>query len=228
MVAGGFAVAGSRIAEIEAHISKLRTDAGMTSEFHWSGYRGGHRKGKAYRALVDYAFDLLKAHHAALHVIIARFQGYNHKKNNGENKDTSVNRMYYQLLLHRVAKFYGHSCAIHVRLDAGNDCEDICSMRNQVCADAYQRFRTNKTCKPNCIRSIIPMDSRSSGIIQMADVIIGGIAAKRNGLQHSSEKGPLADYILATSGIQDWGQNTPMDARKLTIWNHQSRGGGTP
>jgi hypothetical protein len=51
MVAGGLAVAGNRIAEIEDAIATIRADAGIRSEFHWSEYRGG-RKRKAYEDLV--------------------------------------------------------------------------------------------------------------------------------------------------------------------------------
>lgn len=40
MVAGGFAVAGARMHEVEDRIATLRDDAGMTSEFHWADYRG--------------------------------------------------------------------------------------------------------------------------------------------------------------------------------------------
>lgn len=220
MVAGGFAVAGNRIAEIEDQIALLREDAGITSEFHWSDYRGG-RKREAYEALVRYAFDLVNKRRAAFHAIIARFQGYDHKARAGENKDTSINRMYYQLFLHRVARFYGPSRAIHIRLDAGSDCKDICAMRNQLCAAAHSTYQT----RPNCVRSIEPVNSANVGIVQMADVILGAIAAKQNNVQHTSPKGDLASFVLKASGRQSWSA-TPADARFLTIWHHQTANAG--
>lgn len=223
MVAGGFAVAGTRIREIEHHIQGIRHKAGISSEFHWSKYRGGHRKESAYQELVDYGFQLTREQKAALHVIIAPFSDYDHKRNAGDNRDTSVNRMYYQLCLHRLARFYGHARAIHVRLDEGNDCEDICNMRPQLCADAFRTFRKEPKCRANSIRSISSMDSKSSSIIQMADVLIGGIAAKRNGVTHKSAKGPLADYILEASGHRDWSQNTNFRQRRFTVWNFEPK-----
>ena len=168
MVAGGIAVSGNRISEIEDRIALLKADAGMRSEFHWSDYRGG-RKQVAYENLIRYAFDLIAKRHAAFHVMIVPFKGYNHKAVPGDSKDTSINRMYFQLLLHRVAKFYGRTRAIHVRLDAGNDCVDICNMRNQLCAKAYRRFET----LPNCVRTIEPANSKNVGLIQLVDVLIG-------------------------------------------------------
>lgn len=220
MVAGGFAVAGTRIQEVENRVAELRMGCGIRSEFHWSDYRGGARR-DGYRALVNYGFELVEARKAALHVIIAPFKDYNHKAKKGENRDTSVNRMYYQVGLHRLAQFYGKRRAIHIRLDDGKDSSDICSMREQLCADAYRKHKT----RPNCIRSIEPLSSEKSGIIQMADVILGGIAAKQNQVVHTSPKGELADYVLERSGLPSWGEETPKEARILTVWHFKGKSG---
>ncbi|WP_299296458.1 hypothetical protein [uncultured Erythrobacter sp.] len=218
MVAGGFAVSGKRVAEIEANIATLRESANI-SEFHWSEYRGGDRR-DAYHELVKYGYQLVRQGHAELHIIISRFKGYNHKRVAGENKDTSVNRMYWLLGLHRLADYYGHDRTIHMRLDHGNDSKDICNMRNELCAAAYNEYDT----RPNCIRSITPVCSSKSGIVQMADVIVGGVAAKRNGVIHSpkTEKGPLADFIHKESGHTAWDRDTYKGARGLTVWNHKT------
>lgn len=219
MVAGGFAVSSQRIAEIDAHIATLRGSANI-SEFHWAEYRGGDRR-DAYHNLVKYGFELITNGHAELHIIIARFKGYNHKRKNGDSKDTSVSRMYWQLGLHRLADLYGQSRAIHMRLDRGNDSKGICAMRHELCAAAYHEYDT----RPNCIRTIEPVCSSKSGIIQMSDVIVGAVAAKRNGVTHSpkTEKGPLADLVLEVSGHPSWEIDTVRGARGLTVWNHKGK-----
>jgi len=220
MVAGGLAVRSSRIATINHWIDQIRLDANMTSEFHWSEYRGGDRKA-AYEALVRYAFQLVKSRQAALHLIIAKFKGYPHKAKYGDTKDTSINRMYYQLCLHRIARFYGPHCAIRVQLDSGADCRDICTMRNQLCADAYRTYRT----RPNCVRQIEPVCSSKSNIVQMADVILGAVAARRNNISYAKPaKSELAAYVQEKSGHPDWATDTPKSARFLTVWNHKSKG----
>ncbi|WFL76132.1 hypothetical protein P7228_08965 [Altererythrobacter arenosus] len=213
MVAGGFAVSAPRIQEIEATIASLRELIGG-KEFHWADYKGGPSRA-AYSVLVQYAFELVHNGHAAFHAIITPFKGYRHKRSPGENKDTSVNRMYFQLLLHRPARFYGPKRDIHVRLDAGADSQDICRMRNELCATAYEKYRT----RPNCIKSLQSYPSHQSGIIQMADVVLGGIAAKRNGIKHTTEKAALADLIQKKSKHPAWEIDTGRNARNLTIWN---------
>ncbi|HET7575002.1 MAG TPA: hypothetical protein VFK19_00380 [Sphingomicrobium sp.] len=224
MVAGGFAVRGTRIAEVRTRIDRIRNDVGMASEFHWSEYRGGDRK-EAYEALVRYAFELVKSRQAALHIIIAKFKGYAHKAKPGDTKDTSINRMYYQLLLHRVARFYGPHCAIRVRLDSGADCKDICALRGAVCADAYKTYRT----RPNCIRAIEPVCSSRANIVQMADVVLGAVAARRNNISYAKPaKAELAAYVQEQAGHSDWAISTPPSARFLTVWNHETKGDGSP
>jgi hypothetical protein len=218
MVAGGFVVAGNRISEIEDRIASLRDDCGIRSEFHWADYRGGNRA-KGYKALVDYAFELVNKKNAALHILISPFAAYKPNLKKGDNSDTSVNRMYYQLLLHRLGQFYGLKRAIHVRLDAGNDCSDICKMRGQVCADAYKRYST----RPNCFRTIEPVDSKNVGSVQMADVIVGAVAAKMNGAVYTSPKGELSDYVLKASGRHSWATDTHSSARFLTVWNFKPK-----
>lgn len=217
MVAGGFAVAGNRIGLIEQAIVAIKEQHGIVSEFHWSKYRGGYRKKPAYEGIVDLGFDLVRKRHAALHLLVAKFGGFDHGARTSENKDTSVNRMYYQLCLHRLARYYGRKRAIHVRLDEGADCQDVCAMRNQLCADAFKKLGAN----PNCIRSIEPVDSQKSPIVQMADVIVGAVAAKRNRVVHRTEKGNLADYVLRRSGLKDWDKSTPSGARFLSVWNFE-------
>jgi len=220
MVAGGLAVRSSRIALINHCIDNIRSDAKMTSEFHWSEYRAGDRRA-AYEDLIRYAFALVKSRQAALHLIIAKFKGYPHKAKPGDTKDTSINRMYYQLLLHRVARFYGPHCAIRVLLDSGADCKDVCAMRGAVCADAYKTYRT----RPNCIRAIEPVCSSKANIVQMADVILGAVAASRNNISYAKPaKAELAAFVLEQSGHADWAIDTPASARFLTVWNHKSKG----
>jgi hypothetical protein len=196
----------------------------MTTEFHSSEYRGGDRQ-DAYEAHLRYSFDLVAAQHAALHIIIAKFKGYKHKAKEEENRDTSVNRMYYQLCLHRIARFYGKACAIRVKLDSGDDCKDVCGLRNELCAGAYHTYKT----RPNCIREIEPVSSERSNIVQMADVVLGAVAAKRNGVIYSKPaKGDLADFVQRICGRSDWAQDTPSSARFLTVWNHKSKADGSP
>ena len=220
MVAGGFAVKGDRVTEIESAIAEMRNCAGIKSEFHWKDYRGGNRK-RAYEKLISYAFDLVEKNHAHFHVAIAKFQGAEGVKLARVPKDRRINGVYENLLIHRVARFYGKDTAIHCIFDSGDDCAEIVGRRNFICAKAYRKYQT----APNCIRTLEPMQSHKSGLIQMTDVLVGGIGALRNARQLSSPKADLAHFIHEKSGHQDWATNTGKEARKFTVWNFKAKGG---
>lgn len=179
----------------------------------WSKFTGGGRTA-AYEALVDFLFLLVEQKQAAFHCIISHFAEFSHRAHEG-TPDTSVNRMYFQLGLHRLCQQYGKSCAIHIYPDNGNDSKDLPGFRGVLCAQAYKRYKT----RPNCVKRIASRDSEDEAIIQMVDIVVGGIAAKRNNRVLAPPKAALADYILRKSGLPSWDVDTPQNEKFLTIWN---------
>jgi hypothetical protein len=67
------------------------------------------------------------------------------------------------------------------------------------------------------------VDSDKCNLVQMVDVIIGGIAHSRNFPEPShdavSYKGELAEYVLKGSKLETWAADTERKARRLTVWN---------
>jgi hypothetical protein len=218
MVAGGVAFRPARYHEISGEIQKIKCAAGIKSEMKWSKYRGGRRQA-AYEGLVDLFYLLTKEKMAAFHCIIAEFGAFAHKSYEGGTPESSVSRMYFQLCLHRLCQFYGPSLAIEVFPDNGNDSRELPSFRGAICAQAYNRYST----RPNCLRSIQPQDSELHNALQMADVIVGAIAAKRNRRELVPHKADLAEYVLEKSGLASWEIDTPASARFFTVWNFKHR-----
>ena len=232
MVLGGFAVAEEYIETIEAKIASLRTRAGIQSEFHWSAYRGGARK-KAYFALVKYGFELVRNKYVTFHVLISPFKGigvdhrsgYGRKKNASMNaaKDATINKLYRTLLIHRVARFNGGDRAIQVVLDEGNDSREVIKEAAAISIKAYKDYWGSHLVKPGSVRTMKAISSTESGIIQLADVIIGGISASREDRPLNQTKSELRDHITRCSGHPGWHINTGSDAREFTVWNHNRR-----
>lgn len=218
MVAGGILIRQERYHEIEAKIQEIKKAAGIVGEMKWTKYRGGAKQA-AYESLVDFAFLLLKEKQAAFHLIIAHFGNFDHKREPDANRETSVNRMYYQLAVHRLCRKYGKTCAIHIYPDHGDDSADLPKFRTRMCASGY----TKHGAKPNCIRDIQPQCSKKHNTLQMVDVLIGAIAAKRNNRTLVLHKASLADYVLAKSGHQDWAKDTSRLASFFTVWNFKAK-----
>ena len=218
-VVGGVAIRKNRLDDINTQIQSIKDNAGISGELKWSSYRGGAKR-DAYKSVVDTFFDLIDRKHMAFHCIIAHFSEFTHKwREEPGSPERSVNRLYYQLSLHRVCRYYGKSCAIYIYPDHGNDSKEFITFREPLCADAFLRYST----KPNSVRSIMPLDSQHHSVLQAVDVIVGGIAASRNGRISAQHKVELAKHILAKSGRPDWSTDTPMSARFLTVWNFQHR-----
>ena len=213
MVAGALAFRQSRYAEFEATAQAIKSVHGITREMKWSDYRGGPKR-PAYEAMIDLLFTLTENKQAAFHCLIAKFDEFTHRLNPGDTSDTSANRMYFQLFLHRVCRLYGPRCKIYIYPDVGNDSRDIPKYRDGLCAAAYRRF----SAAPNCIRSISPQDSKTHNTMQIVDIVIGGIAAKCNAIA-GGHKAALADYILTRAGRKTWAVDSSRHEKYMTVWN---------
>jgi hypothetical protein len=195
MVVGGVAIHEDRIEEISQTIANIKDEIGMLSAFRWSDYRAGRKK-KAYFKLVQYFFELIENGHMHFHLLICPFSEFNHKLGGTGNQESSVNRMYFQLYLHRFCKFYGTKCYLYGFPDRGNDSSQVVGFREVLCAKAYNKFAT----LPNCIPAIHPQKSKDHGAIQMVDVVIGSVAAKRERRVLNANKSELADFIVNGAG----------------------------
>lgn len=214
VVVGGIAIRPDHVERINGLLQSLKDDAGINREFKWNEYKGG-RKRQAYEAAVDLFFQLLHENKLHFHCVICDFTAFDHKKDGLGSPEKSVNKLYYQLMLHRVCAFYGQQMRIIMTPDHGNDSSEIVNFRGAICAAAYRKYKT----RPNCLRAIQPQPSASNNILQMLDVIIGAIAAHRENRKLGPNKVHLRDYILPSSPIKDFSIDTTNEARRLTVWN---------
>jgi hypothetical protein len=196
MVAGGVAYQPSRYADISAAIQGIKNAANIKSEVKWAKFRGGERT-RAYEGIVDLFFSLIEQNQVHFHCIIAEFGEFSHGAFEGESPESSVNRMYYQLLVYRVCRYYAPKCYIWVYPDQGNDSRELLSRSGAINLAANKTYRVEHR-----LVSIEQSDSARCNVLQMVDVIIGGIAHLRNFPAASGGggyKAALARYILKKS-----------------------------
>lgn len=223
MVVDGVAYQARRYADIAVAVQGIKDAAGIRSEMKWAKFRGGERT-KAYEAIVDLFFSLVEQNHMHFHCIVAEFGKFSHGAFRGGGPDSSVNRMYFQLLVHRVCRYYSSKCNIYVYPDHGSDSKELQEFHGAINLAAYNRYRV-----PHRLVTIEQTDSSICNVIQMVDVIIGGIAHMRNFLSapkigEDSYKAALARYILKKSKVSTWAVDSGPKTRKLTVWNfrHQN------
>lgn len=199
---------------LNGKVQSLKDGIGMQSEFKWSEYRGGRKKA-TYEALVDLFYEAIDLHYMHFHAIIVDFNEFDHHKKGRGAPQLSVNKMYYQLMLHEVCRRYGSKWRIVMFPDHGPDSDQIGDYRNGICARAYKMY----SAKPNCLREIHPTASKKVGLLQMTDVIIGAMAAHREDRTVKAVKSDLREYVMAKSPITDLSTDTPRDERQFSIWN---------
>jgi Protein of unknown function (DUF3800) len=216
MVAGGVAFQTRRYTDISAAIQGIKNAASIKSEMKWAKFRGGERS-RAYEGIVDLFFSLIEQNQIHFHCIIAEFGAFSHGAFEGASPESSVSRMYYQLLVHRVCRYYAKKCYIWVYPDQGNDSRDLLGYGGMINLAANKKYRVEHR-----LVSIEQSNSARCNLLQMVDIIIGGIAHLRNfpvttgGTGH---KIALARYILKKSGLPAWDIDTGRRARRLTVWN---------
>jgi hypothetical protein len=133
----------------------------------WSKFRGGERA-KSYELLVDLFFELVGQNQVHFHCLIAEFGKFSHGAFEGGDPESSVNRMYFQLLVHRICRFYAGKCYIFVYPDDGNDSKDLQKFHGQINLAAKYKYGMSHR-----IVRIEQVDSASCNLIQMVPTRIG-------------------------------------------------------
>jgi hypothetical protein len=214
VVVAGVAGRPHRINEINAKLEVFKETISMKSEFKWSQYRGGRKEG-IYFGVVDYFFELISNGQLHFHGLVCDFNRFDHHRAGRGNPETSVNKLYYQLMLHQVCKQYGNRCRIQMFPDHENDSAQVTQFREAICARAYRQYAT----RPNCLRAIHPIPSSNHNVLQMLDIVIGSIAALREDRQLSGHKMKLANYILEKSPVSSWDQDVTFENNSMSLWN---------
>ena len=215
VVVGGIALPPKRALEANDALQTIKDSAGIRSEFKWSKYSAGGREA-AYKEAVDLFFGMLDRSELHFHCLICDFATFNHKKIGAGNPEKSVNKLYYQLMLHRVCAKYGKEHPVVMYPDHGADSSEIHGFRGAICAAAYKRYGA----MPNCLRDINPVPSRDHNVMQMLDIVIGAFAAEREGRILARPKDDLRKHVMDASGIKDLSTNIGR-ANKMTVWNFE-------
>ena len=213
MAVAGLAIRRSRVPNIVRDLAAINASCGVISEVKWSTAKT--RRVSVHKQYADYLFKLLRDRQAHFHIRFAPFNDYNHRDSGPRKRVDTVSKMYYQLLLHRAVGFYGKHCKLYVHPDNGDCTAYLPMMRNQLCAAGF----TQKRAKPDCVKAIEPRDSAREPLLQLLDVTLGALTARRNGRELGPAKSELADHVVALSAWPKLDVSTAKDLRPFNVWN---------
>lgn len=203
----------------------LKHTEGITGEVKWNNTKKGNYE--KYRKVVDMVFRLAASGDLQFHCILVDFQRFDHDLRDDGGKGESLKRMYYQLILHRLCRPHSNGQLLYALVDKANELQGLDDLKkglNSVCKSKYNQSGEQ-------LRAIEFRDSKEEALLQLNDIILGGVCYQRN--RRNEEQGVgqfksnLAGYILGRFGYMDFDSDTP-PGQSMSIWNFSSeylRGG---
>lgn len=216
MALGFVAVAKTDVALLEQEISEFRASTNMTRELKWG--KISNQKVEEYRAFIDLFFRWNTSGRLQFHCLILDRHRINHRKFSGGDAELGFYKFFYQLLLYRFGRnFSAHE--LEVMLDYRLTGYSLDNLRNVL--NAGMRKKRYSRGSPFVI--VQHVDSKTADVLQMLDVILGGIAYRKNGHHLKPDakqaKKTLSELILSKAGIGPSLANTPASATNFGIWN---------
>jgi hypothetical protein len=214
MAVAGIAVSRSMVFDVVRALRDLNEAKRARGEIKWNNTR---KRGLDIRkAYVDHLVKLISDNHVHLHIRFSPMNEYDHA---GERREfDTVSKMFYQLLLHRPVRYYGRDCILRGRPDNGECTRLLPDYKDALHFEGQRDYQS----QPDCINSIVPLDSRHEPMLHLLDVAVGALTAYRNGrhlLDSIGEpKRALAQHAFQAFGQKDLKKNHD-DGNKFSIWN---------
>jgi hypothetical protein len=213
MAVAGLVVHEDGVPTLVDGLAKIRKSNGTRGEIKWNNI-SKHEK-QARIDFIDYFWFLSDRGQADFHIRFAPFDQYDHDEYQRRRFDTT-SRMFYELLLHRAVKHYGKWNRLFIRPDNGECTSVLPHLKAGLNADGVRKFKTN----PQCVDSIICLDSKDEPILQLLDVVLGAFTALKNNRVLAAPKREVADHALKTLQKRGHDLDTMYSGtRRFSIWN---------
>jgi len=221
MVYGGIIVADNNLPRIEREIANWRITHKMHRELKW--VKVSKKKYSEYRSLMDLFFSLA-SHGRLLHfkAFIVDTRAAEYRVFSRGDNELGFYKFYYQFLLRYFAVFpHRHHCGMDVIIDDRDVRRDHLSVLHIVLNHGIKKM-FNVT--NDLVKSVEPITSHESNILQVADVLMGAVGFHNNG-RHlrpaAKHKVDLAAYIATRGALRDLTQETPYTKTyfKIARWH---------
>jgi len=212
---GGLVIMQRELNQFNRMTDLYRLKFNMRSELKWSKVNT-----KKYFEYVEFINHFFNASKVNFHSLFLERAKLNHKKFNMGDRELGFYKFYYQILLHGFDNYVADSTykfIIHPdHRSTPYKLDDLKTVLNNG-------FKKKRGENYSPYRSIEPVDSKKHNLMQLNDVLLGGLAYRLNGhhLKEGANKGKvmLSEYILDKAGVKNVNQNTPYNASKFTIWH---------
>ncbi|HVY12328.1 MAG TPA: DUF3800 domain-containing protein [Alphaproteobacteria bacterium] len=216
MLQSGIILPFENLDQVEKAVAEYRQSENMRAELKWE--RVASQKYGEYKKFTDYFFSLNNNNELHYKALVIDASKIDNRRFNAGNRELGFFKFYYQLLLHSFGRNYGDK-EIHVFLDqksTSQSLDDFKEILNNGMASRY-----NNHARP--FKLVEFVDSKKHCLSQMNDVILGGLAHRKNGVhllpQTRQAKKDLSAYILKNSNVTDDVGDTPRRQSRFSVWN---------
>jgi Protein of unknown function (DUF3800) len=189
------------------------------SEMKWNKTKQGTKE--KYQQMVHFFFQLIDDELIRFHCILVDFDRFDHQARADGSKNESLKRMYYQLILHRLCKKHP-DCNLYAFPDKANELTGLERLQKGLNSETRKRYNGTR----DCLRAIEFRDSSTEVLLQLNDIVLGGVCYQKNKRFEEPDAGHpkanLAGYILGKAGLPNYELDTPLGAERFSIWNLKS------
>lgn len=216
MVLGGLITTVGEIPEIQKRVDDFRAQTGMVREFKWTKVSKamlGH-----YRGLVDLLAELIAQDRVHFKAAVFDSTTFDHKQFSHGDGEKTFYKLMYQFILHKFGKYLEEGDKAVIHLDQRTTSYSLAEFKQILNNGIRKKYAIQRA----AIRSLEPVDSKASDLIQIADVIMGALGFEMNGYHQipgaSSAKCELASYIANRFRLPNLSAATPWGRQDFEIW----------
>jgi hypothetical protein len=220
MVIGGLIIDRAHEVRWAELMARYRDEYNMHAELKWS--KVSRQKLPEYKALIDLFCRVNRAVH--FKAIVVDTHEIDNRRYNKNDAELGFYKLMYQFLLHSFGSYLhpADRCLVFVdqRTTSRYKLSTLCAILNNGLCKKYPRLE-----RP--VRNIQALDSKSSDLIQLADVLMGAIGYEMNGANlrvgAKEAKVLLARYIAECLGLPHLQTQTARGRLEFSIWHFHFR-----
>lgn len=216
MVFGGIMIPREKAEELSISVKKWRTRANMTAELKWKKVTSN--KYQHYREYVDGVLNRVKKQEMAFRSVVLRHSDMDCRRFHGGNQELQFYKFMFQFLYNSFVRFLYEGDKVVIFVD---------ERTTDYSLDDLKRVLNRRACRhkgwtDGPFRSVQPVVSHDSELMQMNDVLMGAVAHQNNRGEdvpgRRQSKVDLAQHIAKAAGLSNLRVQTPVSMSHFGIW----------
>lgn len=221
MVLGGLITTLQDLETVQREVAAFRSATNMHRELKWTKVSKGMYGN--YSELVDRAESLITANMVHFKSLIVDTHTFNHAKFSSGCGETTFYKLMYQLIVNKFGEYLQDGSKAVIHLDQRSSRYSLEDLKPILNAGIRKKYEVDHA----PIRSLDPVDSKTSDPIQIADILMGAIGFEMNGYHLKPGASPakcnLARHIATRMRLRNLSSPTQWGRKDFEMWHFQFR-----